>query len=625
VKQAVDRLSCTGRVNQRRSMNFNRLMPRMNRSRHRPFHRKAVLPICVLLMVALCGLSSSSTPSHPHQVPPRRSTQLSDGFGVNLPLPRDPRLPWTRHWWTSVFDFGVKWVRIGQYENSSEKTSWDWVEQTPGTYSVRPEVDEAIRSLVDNGVNIELQLCYGNALYEGDLASRPKHIVPAAPGIGDQDNPAPAIFHGLSSDDEIQGFLNYTRFIVNRYKDKIKYWEFWNEPNIGYWQPDVESKEQRAAKGQAYGRALCQVADVVHQLDPQSKVIFGGTSEIDSAFALAALSQCPSNVDVMAYHTYPGYGRNEPPEAQDAMEGADLFREAVLRMPGVRKDIEFWENEWNTIPHWKDSSESVQAKYLPRFFLQALSQHVKPFLWEFIPGTDGNEGDQFGLVHGETFTANAFQPREAYRAFEVTSALFGQTDVDPVADILLDPPPPYAHGQLRTHAYRDRMTGKRIYAAWLALRSDPSDNFVPTEAELSIPNSGITNPILIDVRTGGITSLSWINRKKQTLRIPLKDSVVAIADASYLDWHVAPETPGELTATPSGHDVHLSWKKYGNPLRFEIQRSIDWGPWGKIADVPASGTSYTGPSAEGKHITYRVRAVGPEAPSPWSSPAWLEN
>ena len=587
------------------------------------FQRRAVLLVS-LLVVGLGELTTAAGQSFPTQVPPRHSTQLTDGFGMNLPLPRDPRLPWTRHWWTSVFDSGVKWVRLGQYENSSEKTSWDWVEQSPGVYSVRPDVDEAIRSLVENGVKIELQLCYGNALYGGDPATRPKHIVPAPPGIGDQDNPAPAIFRGLKTEDEIQGFLNYTRFMVSRYKDKIKYWEFWNEPNIGYWQPNVELKEQRAAKGREYGRALCQVADAVHEIDPQAKVIFGGTSEIDSAFALAALSQCPSKIDVMAYHTYPGYGRNEPPEEEDALEGADLFREAVLFMPGVRKDIEFWENEWNTIPQWKNSNKSVQAKYVPRFLLQAVSQGVKPFFWEFIPGTDGNEGDQFGLLHGQTFAENAFQPRAAYRAFEVTSALFGQTELDPMADILLDPPEQYAHGQLRKYAYRDRGTGKRIYAVWLAVVSDPADNFVAQQVELAVPNSGIVNPVLIDVRTGAVTSLAWIDREKQTLKIPLKDSVVAVTDASYLDWKVTPETPGELSAEISGRDVRLQWNTYGSANAFEIQRSVDWRPWEKITSLPANQMNYTERFPSGKHISYRVRALGSGNSSPWSNPAWVE-
>ena len=586
--------------------------------------RRVLLSVWAVLILSVCAARPVAGQSVPQQVLPRRSTQLADGFGMNLPLPREPRLPWTRHWWTSVFDSGVKWVRLGQYENSSDKTSWDWVEQTPGKYVVRPEVDEAIRSLVDNGVKIELQLCYGNALYEGDPATRPQHVEPAPPGIGDEDNPAPAIFHGLKTDDEIQGFLNYTRFMVNRYKGKIKHWEFWNEPNIGYWQPNDDSREQRAAKGREYGRALCRFADVVHEADPQSKVIFGGTSEIDAAFALTALAECPSKIDVMAYHTYPGYGRNEPPEEEDVLEDADLFREAVLRMPGVRKDIEFWENEWNSIPAWKNSNESVQARYVPRFLLQALSQGVKPFFWEFIPGTDGNEGDQFGLLHGETSDTNAFQPREAYRAFEVTSALFGQAEIDPMADIFLDPPEPYTHGQLRKYAFRDRESGKRIYAMWLAVVSDPADKFVPIEVDVGLPDSGITNPVVVDVRTGQITPVAWINREKQTLRVPLKDSVVAVTDSSYMDWPQAPAAPGELVAAISGHDIQLKWNKYGTPAAFEVQRSLDWGSWEKVAVLPAIETTYVQSAVPAAHITYRVRAVGSENSSAWSNPAWVE-
>jgi hypothetical protein len=586
--------------------------------------RPAVLLVSSLLMLAVCAALPAASQNSPQQVPPRRSTQLLEGFGMNLPLPRDPRLPWTKHWWTGLFDSGVKWVRIGQYENSSDKTSWDWVEQAPGVYAVRTEVDEAIRSLRENGVSIELELCYGNALYEANAATSPEHSDPAPAGIGDQDEPAPVIFRGLKRDGQIQAFLNYARFMVRRYRDKIQYWEFWNEPNIGYWRPNVESRDERAAKGREYGRALCPVADAVHELDPQAKVIFGGTSEIDAPFALAALSECPSKVDVMAYHTYPGYGRNEPPEAQDALEGADLFREAVLRVPGVQRNLEFWENEWNTMPMWKNSNESVQARYLPRFFLQALAAGVKPFFWEFVTGTDGNEDDQTGLLHGETYAANAFRPREAYRTFQVTAALFGQTKVDPMADILLDPPPPYNHGQLRKYAYRDRTSGKRIYAVWLALVSDPADNFRPLRVEVSLPLSGITSPVLVDVRTGRITPTVWVHREKQTLRIPLKDSVVAVTDASYLDWPQAPAAPGELVAVLSGQEVQLNWKKYGDAQGFELERSPDWRAWQKVAVLPARQTRYQELLPRGGHITYRVRAVGSETSSAWSNPAWVD-
>ena len=74
-----------------------------------------------------------------------------------------------------MFDAGFKWIRIGQYENSSDYTSWDWIEQKRGVMSVVPELDDYIDSLVDNGMNIQVQLMYGNAMYtspSGKLAGR---------------------------------------------------------------------------------------------------------------------------------------------------------------------------------------------------------------------------------------------------------------------------------------------------------------------------------------------------------------------------------------------------------------------------------------------------------------------
>ena len=587
----------------------------------------------LIMALLLCWFAGSSRFAAsqdlliPKQVPLRRSSQLSDGFGVNLPLPREPRLPWSQVWWTRLFDSGVKWVRIGQYENSSDKTSWDWIEQTVGIYQVLPEVDEAIRSLAENGISIEMQLCYGNPLYQGNKVSRPKRIQPAPPNIGPQDHPPNAIFDGLKTEDEIQGFLNYTRFMVNRYKGRIQGWELWNEENIDYWQPNVTTNHQLAEKGKQYGKVLCRFADAVHEVDPESKVIFGGISSIDPPFVLSATSTCPSKIDVMAYHAYPGYGGNHPPEAVDALVGADTFREAVLQSPGIRRDIEFWDSEWNVIPTWRNSNESVQARYLPRYYLLAKAQHVKGFLWEFISGTDGNEGDQYGLLHGATSSAESFKPREAYRAFEVTSALFGQTQRDFYCEVLQDRnpnlPPMYSHGELREYCYRDVKTGKPIYAIWFAIYSSPEDHFQPVMIDIPIPDSQIQNPILIDLRTGSVTPAQWQNRDDRTIAVGVSDSPMAVADASYLNWSDTPETHAPLLAKQTGNQVQLEWRAESSN-GFEIQRSIDWDDWQKIAEVKSDQLRYSDALPAGRHVTYRVRALGLNGPSPWSNPVWVE-
>jgi hypothetical protein len=586
----------------------------------------AILLVSLLLIAAPFQRCLAEDPL-PKGVPARRSTQLSDGLGVNLPLPRQPRLSWNEKWWTRVFDSGVKWVRIGQYENSSEKTGWDWVEREPGVYRVLPEVDEAIRSLRDNGVSIEMQLCYGNPLYHGDPASRPKHIDPAPPGIGPGD-PNP-VFNGLDTVEEIEGFLNYTRFMVNRYKEQVQGWEFWNEENIGFWQPDDESREGLAAKVRAYGKALCRFADVVHEISPKSKVIFGGTSSSDPLFVLSAIQGCPEKIDVMAYHAYPGYGGNHPPEAADALVGASAFREAVLRAPGIQKSIEFWDNEWNVIPAWRNSNESVQARYVPRYFLQTKAQHVNGFIWEFVPGTDGNEDDEYGLIHGANSAASAFQPRPSYRAFQVTAALFGQTERDLRCDVLQDRSPEipqqYSHGELKEYCFRDRTSGAPIYAVWLAIYSDPADNFKPVSVDVPIPDPAIQNPILVDVRTGKISPATWRDKHARTISVGVTDSVTAIADASYLNWRKTPETPWGLSAKESRGRVQLTWEEDGEHSGFELQRSVDWGAWQKIGALTSGDLSYSEPAPTGSHISYRVRALGTAEASPWSNPAWIES
>jgi hypothetical protein len=364
--------------------------------------------LLIVLNVPLRGPAQEGEHQVPKQVPPRRSSQLVDGFGMNVSLPREPALPWTRRWWTRMFDTSVKWLRIGQYENSSERTSWDWVEQTPGHYAVTEDLDEAIRSLADNGVDIEVQLQYSNLLYEGDPATRPQHVILPPPGISPGDHPPNPVFIPPTTDEQMDAFLKYVRFMVNRYKGVVKHWELWNEPNIDYWQPHVENKEQLVEKARAYGRLLTRFADAVHEEDPAAKVISGGTASPDLLFVRTALAEAAPKVDIVAYHTYPGFGSNHMPEEMDLTVHAAYFREQIMHVPGIRNNVEFWDNEWNVSPLWKNSNESVQARYVPRFYLYTLAQHVRGAMWTFIPGTDGNEDDLYGIVHGETHKPDAF-------------------------------------------------------------------------------------------------------------------------------------------------------------------------------------------------------------------------
>jgi len=150
--------------------------------------RRVVSHVVALFAIFLLALGFT-TAAHPQSartskkfqnyLVPRRSIQIHDGFGINSDLPRDPYVPWNRWWWTRIFDAGISFIRIGQYENSSDPTSWDWVERKRGEYSIAQEVDDQIDSLVENGVHIEIQLLYGNPLYTSPAGRAPQTVTPA--------------------------------------------------------------------------------------------------------------------------------------------------------------------------------------------------------------------------------------------------------------------------------------------------------------------------------------------------------------------------------------------------------------------------------------------------------------
>jgi hypothetical protein len=99
---------------------------------------------------------------------------------------------------------------------------------------------------------------------------------------------------------------------------------------------------------------------------------------------------------------------------------------------------------------------------------------------------------------------------------------------------------------------------------------------------------------------------------------------MAIADASFLDWPVVPQAPGELRAYGAGPEIRLHWKRYSQSTRMEVQRSIDYGPWRHLAETPPDKMEFSESAGEKGHITYRVRAIGKHGPSPWSNPAWVD-
>jgi hypothetical protein len=589
-------------------------------TRRRSFFFSLLLGAILFLPLAITAQEASV----PAQIPPRRSSQIHNGFGGNVNLPRNPYLPWNRWWWTRLADAGVKWVRIGQYEDSSDLTSWDWIEQKRGVYAALRGLDDYVNWLLGNGIKIEIQLDYGNPMYTSPAGKLPDSIIPAPGFVNYTPNRSLySIFWPPIKPDQIAAFDRYARWMVHHFQGRVEYWELWNEQDIGSWSPRPNPEQ--------YGRLLKAFVPAAHEADPKAKVIYGGQASHSIVFARRALDacQCAPGIDVFAYHTYPGFGMNVNPEAMDygasGNESTAKLREMVRHYPGIRSDIQFWDNEFNAgLPSWKGSDESVQAKYIPRGMLYDLAHGVKNFIWEFVAATDGDEGDDFGLIHGLMFLPTDFTPRPAFYAFEHTDWLFSDTRFDPSIkienrDILA------LHRQTRSpffaYGFRSR-TGKAIVAYWIGAHSLPGNVFPPLYSPLTIKNSGIEHPLLIDVVSGKIRPLTWKRGTADTLAaMPVRDSVMAIADRDYFDWAVLPEAPSSLNAEASRGAVTLTWKDHGeHSTGVIVERSAGDRAWERIANLPPRASRYDDRSAPATGmLSYRVRAMDEAGASAYSN------
>jgi hypothetical protein len=589
-----------------------------------------------LVRVSLaCLIILGVAEAQPARVPPKRSSQIENGFGINSDLPREPYLPWDRWWWTRMFDAGVSWIRIGQYENSSDYTSWDWVEQKRGVFAVKPEVDDYVDSLVDNGVKVQVQLMYGNPMYTGPGGHKPDSIIPKPGSFHNDDRSIDSVFWAPKTPDQIAAFIRYVKWTVNHFKGRIRYYALWNEQDIGYW---------NYANPEEYGRLLAAFAPAVHETDPAAKVIYGGQADPTSDFAKRALDECKcaSQLDVFAYHTYPGYGQNMNPETMDygayGVESPAKLRALVRGYPGISKDIEFWDDEFNSIPSWKGSDESVQAKYIPRGILYNHAAGVKTFVWLLTAGVDGNEYDDFGFIHGRRELPDDFTPRPVFYAYQNTNALFSDTKLDPSIVIeATDVPALRRQGraQFLHYGFRNK-NGKAIIAYWVAAHSNPGGAFAPLTVNLKLKNAGIQEPVLIDVVSGDITPLTSLDS------LPLRDSVMAIADASYFDWPVLPEAPSDLHADwydpeigsahvigDSGRDVrwdsHFNWDGSHFIGKSIVERQTKDGKWERIGE--STNSRYVDRARDTprqRPVCYRVRNVTEAGDSAYSNIACMQ-
>lgn len=286
--------------------------------------------------------------------------------------------PWNNYKYSSKKDLekvvalmkeaGVSWVRMDFL--------WEEIESENGKFKF-DKYDELVNLLSRNNINILAILDYS-----ADWAkSCPEWNCPPK---------------------ENQLFVNYAVRVIEHYKDKIKYWEIWNEPDSGtYWTSQDGLK--------SYCALLKEVYIAAKKADPDCKILNGGLAN-----GLASVNKLYDNgaknyFDILNIHIFesplnPGSIKRViayPQLAYKVMSrNGDSHKKiwvTEIGCPGVKRGQKV--NNW-----WmgKNPTEDQQAQWVKEVYSQLLKiSSAEKIFWAFFRDCKGhwdNGVDYFGLV-----------------------------------------------------------------------------------------------------------------------------------------------------------------------------------------------------------------------------------
>lgn len=137
----------------------------------------------------------------------------------------------------------------------------------------------------------------------------------------------------------LDAWLEYVRRTVGRYKDRLRAWEVWNEP-------DLEQFWKETPDPASYTILLKATYEEIKKIDPELTVVLGGLSGIPYEYIEGIYkAQGAAYFDVMALHPY---RYPETPESRSLADDLTRLRELMGRYGDVDKPVWITEIGWPT-------------------------------------------------------------------------------------------------------------------------------------------------------------------------------------------------------------------------------------------------------------------------------------
>jgi hypothetical protein len=433
---------------------------------------------------------------------------------------------------------GVKWTRLG--------ASWPSIERKRGVYDWSG-TDEAFAASLAKGITPFVTLGSGNRLYTK---------------MSTYDDPKLAEIYGsrpgppTESPEALEAWLAFVEAAVERYKDRIIYWEIWNEPNHrNYWGAEPDPHD--------YGRLVNKTASLIKRVQPDAVILAGSMAGLDETFTAGFLAEDKDHlVDVVTYHNY------------GAIPEQRIYRAVKVwdAIEAHNPKIEMWQGECGYPSHsstrdYRGSSPwglNIQSKWLLRqaftdvYFCRAtMSNYFKlvhtgkrgerakrSFLSDIdkvlgFPERDGSRVRTVGVNEKCLLTNPELEPKPAYFAYQnlcsVMDARYKRVELKHEVKVL-DQGQFYGVGDeddafpsVPLVATFKTSDNECLVAYWLPWH--PQEHVIdPATVSLSVKGAKFEAPVLVDLLNGKVYRLE----KRSSLFKGTVFRTLPLSDVPYL-------------------------------------------------------------------------------------------
>lgn len=395
-----------------------------------------------------------------------------------------------------VGELGVKHGRL--------QSGWAKCERVKGKYEFE-WLDKHVDGLIERNVNPWMVLCYGNPLYKSGekLGAR------------------------IFTDEETMNlWLKYVRATVKRYKNRVKEWEVWNEPNLG----------DNVNFAAPYANLLMNTVKVIKEEQPDAVIIGFALAGTPLHFAKEVFEALKAKgqekiVDYLSFHPYV----HNPDEANadiDALRALAKSYDPDIRLyqgeNGCPSILE-WGHALNGYP-WTEIS---QAKWELRRMANDWNREIRSSIFTIVDLKYPNMLQSFGLIRTNLLHEVIYKRPSYYAVKHMVNLL--QADVLPAGKI--------AHNAsgLREVTVLGLKKDK-IYGALLWFSDQvPSDLISWQATDLLLKNTALKNPVYLDLITGKVYEIPKYQVKQmgpdQKFRgLPVWDSPMLIVERDKLNF-----------------------------------------------------------------------------------------